>query len=485
MVEIVLVRILLVNPPRFQGIPVIREERCEITERYSVLPPYSLLQVAGVLRKHGHEVSLIDANGLNLDFSRAKELMKQSSYDALVFRFTPTTFDSDMQTGVISKEVQPKAMTAAICWTLRTLPCEVLDQASSLDFFVMHEYEAVTPALFDSLSNGRGVQGVRGIAYRENGRVVVNPAAEPIRDLDAMPLPAYDLLPSLSPYYINTPHGKPFSIMYASKGCPFSCTFCTVRRTSYKKRSAKSILNELGYLKAEFGVRTVSFFDETFTIDKKRIYELCDGIRRENLNIKWYCNTRVELVTKNLLGQMRESGCRGIAFGVESGSQQILDNVEKGNTTDEAEDAIKWAKQSGVKVYCSFIIGLPGETWDTIHQTIAFVKRTRPTSAQFNLAVPYPGTPMYEFAVKNGWVNPSLGWRQLYQHSANMPTPCLNEGELEKARKLAYRELYSDPKWLLGNVYWVLRHPEDLYIATRYLIKIVKNYLIHGMRHAH
>jgi len=478
-------RVLLVNPPRYEGIPVIREERCEITERYSVLPPYSLLQIASMLREQGHDVRLIDANGLNIDWGQTTHQMQQSSYDALIFRFTPTTFDADVRIAEISKRIQPKAFTTALCWTLRTLPREILADAPELDAYVMHEYEAVTPNLFRAMSDHNSPDQVPGVAYRDNGKLIVNPPAQAIADYDTMPLPAFDLLESLNPYHINTPHGKPFTIMYASKGCPFACTFCTVRRTSFKKKSAENIIKELKYLKSRFGLKTVSFFDETFTMDKKRILQLSEGIRADGLNVKWYCNTRVELVTKDLLQAMAKGGCRGMSFGVESGSQQILDNIQKGNTVEEAELAVRLAKEAGIKVYCSFIVGLPGETRETISETIKFIRKTRPTGAQINVAVPYPGTPMFDLAVENGWVKPALNWRDLYQHEANMQTGSLTLEELERARRTVYEQLYFNPKWFLGNVYWVLRHPEDFYLGTRYFAKVMKNYFFNQMTHAH
>lgn len=450
-----------------------------------MLPPYSLLQIAAMLREQNHEVRLIDANGLNMDWERTTQAMQRSPYDALIFRFTPTTFDADMQTAEISKKIQPNAFTAALCWTLRTLPREVLTDAPALDAYIMHEYEAVTPKLFHSLSNHDPLSGVAGVAYRNGSELVVNQPAEAIRDYDTMPLPAFDLLDSLRPYHINTPHGKPFTIMYASKGCPFACTFCTVRRTSFKKKSAETILNELEYVKSRFGVKTVSFFDETFTMDKKRILQLCEGAQKNGLNVKWYCNTRVELVTKELLQAMRKGGCRGISFGVESGSQRILDNIQKGNTVEEAKLAVKWAKEAGIKVYCSFIVGLPGETKETINETVNFIKKTRPTGAQVNVAVPYPGTPMYELAVEKGWVKPTINWRNLYQHAANMNAGSLTAEELEEARRRVYAQLYFDPKWFFGNVYWVIRHPEDFYLGIRYFVKVMKNYFFNRMTHAH
>jgi len=428
---------------------------------------------------------MIDANGCDIDLDQTKAMIQHIPYDVLVFRFTPTTFDNDMMIAAISKSINPKRHTVGICWTLRTLPRQVLQEAPDLDYYVMHEYESVTPALVQSLSSASSLSTIDGVAYRENGEIKVNRDAHPTTDWDTIPLPRFDLIPSLKPYQINTPHGKPFVIMYTSKGCPYSCTFCTVRRTSYKKRSAESILNELRYLKKSFGVRTVSFFDETFTIDRKRTMALCEAIKQENLHIRWYCNTRVELVDRILLSKMREAGCSGIAYGIESGSQRILDDVEKGNTVEEAENAIRWTKQAGIKAYCSFIVGLPGESWETVEETLRFIVRTRPTGAQFNVAVPYPGTPMYDLAVKKGWVGPSLDWRQLRQDTASMQTDSLTLSDLEEARRMAYRALYFNPRWILNNIFWVLRHPEDFYLGVRYFMKAMNNYVVHGMRHAH
>ena len=478
-------RILLVNPPRFHGIPVIREERCEITERCSVLPPYSLLQIASILRNDGHEVRLIDANGWNLSWEEVTSRIKDMKYDVLIFRFTPTTFDWDTRITSVSKKILPEALTAGICWTLRTVPEEVLWGCADLDIYIMHEYETVTPVLISAISNGEDLSMVSGIAYRVNDEVKVNSPAKPLSDWNSLPLPAYDLLPSLKNYYINTPYGSPFTIIYTSKGCPYSCIYCTVRNTKLKKRSAENILNELRYLKEKFNVKTVSFFDETFTIDKDRVIAIAEAIRREKLKIVWYCNTRVDLVDRNLLKVMYDGGCRGISYGIESGSQEILDNAKKGTTVEQAENAIRWAKEAGIKVYCSFMFGLPGENWNTVEETIRFVKRALPTGAQFNVAVPYPGTELYRIAIEKGWIKEAISWREMYQHEAAMRTDELSYEDLNKARKMAYRALYFNPKWWLQNIRHTLRHPEDFPLATKYAVKIVKNYVFHKMTHAH
>jgi len=228
----------------------------------------------------------------------------------------------------------------------------------------------------------------------------------------------------------------------------------------------------------------VSFFDETFTIDRKRVLDIVDGIREAGLKIKWYCNTRVELVDEELLAAMYRGGCRGISFGVESGSQSVIDKAEKGSTVEQAEHAIRWAKKAGIKVYCSFIMGLPGETWETVRETIAFVRRTLPTGAQFNVATPYPGTKLFD-AVYGKKAEDSSDWRKLYQYQAVAGNEALSPQDLDRARMMAYRSLYLNPRWWLQNIWHVVRHPGDFEIAAKFALKIINNFLVHGMKHGH
>ena len=192
-------RVLLVNPPRFQGISVIREERCEVIERYSVLEPYSLLQIGALLRQEGIEVRLIDLNGFKGDYSELDRVLDAFKPDAVVFRFTPTTFDHDMLTAARTKIHDPSTWTIGICWTLRTMPMSVMRQAPSLDFYVRQDYEAVVPELIDRLVKGVEVSSLGGIAFREAGGTRANLASAEVADLDLLPIPAFDLLPSLDP----------------------------------------------------------------------------------------------------------------------------------------------------------------------------------------------------------------------------------------------------------------------------------------------
>src|SRR2546426_425227 len=477
-------KVAIVNPPRFDGVSVVREERCEVTERYSVLEPYSLLQLAALLRTGGHRVRLLDANGMNRSYRDVESWLRAAPYDALVFRFTPTTFDHDLHLATLSKRIRPDARTIGLCWTLRTMPLDVLQEARDLDVYLRHEYETVGTQLVAALEDGRPLDLVPGIAFCDDGHVRVTSDARPIDDYDSIPIPAYDLLPSLDPYFISAPACRPFTIMYASKGCPFACSFYTVAKTAWKYRSANSVLEELGHLRDHYRIRTVSFFDETFTMNKKRVRELCEGIRRERIDIRWYCNTRVHLVDPDLLRTMRSAGCSGISFGVESGNQQILNSVSKQATVAQAEQAIRWAKEAHIKTYCAFILGLPGETGESAMDTIRFALRTLPNGAQFNVLAPYPGTELYETLQASGAL-PDLNWRALYQDSAVVGTDGLSKAELNRLRKLAYTKLYFSPRWWWQNLRFALESRDDFELASRYGLRVLSNYFVHGMQGSH
>ena len=180
---------------------------------------------------------------------------------------------------------------------------------------------------------------------------------------------------------------------------------------------------------------------------------------------------------------MRSAGCRGISFGIESGSQKILDTVGKNIKIDEAKEAINWAKEAKIKTFCSFILGLPGENWETIAETMRFVKETLPNSAQFNVAVPYPGTKLYNDLY--GEDAPQADFRLLYQDSAVTGTEELTPEDLNQAREAAYRALYSSGRWWGSNIKHVFSEPSDFDLAFRYALKIVNNFVFHKMKDAH
>ncbi|SNQ61516.1 B12-binding domain-containing radical SAM protein [Candidatus Methanoperedens nitratireducens] len=471
-------KVLLVNPPRFNKLSVIREERCEILEKNSVLPPYSLLQVASLLRKRGHEVSLIDANGENINYPALEKMVSGMSYGAVIFRFISATFDWDMQTATISKKYSD-APTIGICWTLGSSAKTVLNEAKNLDIYLRNEYEVVAPELIDRLSAGDKLSDVAGIAYRHEGEIKVNRDASPIQNYDDIPLPAYDLLKSFNPYYADTKHGQPFTIMYTSKGCPNSCIYCTMANTKWKARSAESVIEELRHLKQNYNIKTIMFFDEAFTINRKRVEKITQAIIDERLDIKWYCNSRVDRIDRDLLKKMKQAGCKAVCMGIESGSQKVIAGADKRISVEKSAEAIKMVKDAGIKVYCSFIFGLPGENRDTINETIEFIKRTLPTGGEFNIATPYPGTKLYEIAMEKGWITGQYDFRRMNQNKSIMRTEELTTEEIDRARKQAHYALFLNPRWWAQNIGYVIKNPEDFNLASKYAIGALKIALAH------
>jgi radical SAM superfamily enzyme YgiQ (UPF0313 family) len=468
------------------GLSVIREDRCEITDRVTTLPPYSLLQISSILRNEGHDVNLIDANGTNITYDDLKlKIYALDEFDAIIFRFTPTTYMHDMEIAKIVKYRNKRIKTIALCWTLRLFAEKVMVDLKELDVYVIGDYIPTVPKLINALKCTDNLKDVAGIVYRDGNDIIKNGIDDPDYDYNQLPLPAYDLLPSLNNYFTNTKCGMPYTIIYSSKGCPYKCIYCTVAETEWQARSTESILNEIRYLKKEYHLKSLTFFDETFTYNRDRVIEICSKLIDEKINITWYCNTRSNKVDLELLKLMRQAGCKGMSLGIESGSQTILNNAKKGTTVEQNEQAIAAAKKAGIKTYCSFMFGLPGENWDTVKETIDFVKRCRPNGAQFNVVVPYPGTKLFDMAVENKWISGDINWTKLHQHVSTMRTDDLSTEDLEKARKMAYKGLYFNPKWVIMNIAWVMRNMEDFQLAVKYYLKSMKNYVMHGMDHAH
>jgi radical SAM superfamily enzyme YgiQ (UPF0313 family) len=477
--------VVLVNPPRYKGIYVIREDRCEITERENLFPPYSLAQIAAVLREQGYGVTLIDANGLNLDLNDVRRLLDNISYDACIFRFTPTTLQDDLSVAGFVKNANKSAVTIGICWTLKSFAAEVLRETDSLDIYAIDEPLVTIPLALNALEHNEGLKEAKGLAFNENDRIVLTDPFKDKFDFDAVPMPAYDLLPPLDTYFLRGVRSTPFTTIQTSKGCPFRCTYCPVSGTRWNPRSADTVLEEIRHVRSVYNVRTVMFFDETFTLDRGRAVDICQGMIDDDLDIAWYCNTRADRIDFELLKLMKRAGCQGLSLGVESGSQEILTNARKGTTIEQNEKAIAAAKAARIKTYCSFMFGLPGEDRSTAQETIDFVKRTLPNGAQFNVVVPYPGTPLFNMAVEKKWIGKDVDWARLYQHVSTMRTDELSTEELEHTRKKAYRALYFNPRWIITNVNWVLKEPKDLSIAVGYFMHSLKNYVLHGMEHAH
>ncbi len=283
----------------------------------------------------------------------------------------------------------------------------------------MGEGDQTVVDVVETLSAGRDLAGVAGIAFRRNGRARVNEARPLIKDLDALPLPARDLLPISKYRALKVP-----CTVITSRGCPFGCIFCSAPRMfgrGVRYRSPKLVVDEIEMINRELGFQEINIVDDTFTVKESHVEAICQGIRDRGLDITWSVYSRVDTISPRVLNTMKEAGCTWVCFGLESGSQKILDTIKKRITTAKSREGVKMATESGLNVLASFILGLPGEDRETASQTVGLAKElfdTYKVSYGFHLLAPMPGTEVRERAGEYGIRILTHDWSK---YNANRP----------------------------------------------------------------
>ncbi|MCK4462869.1 MAG: radical SAM protein, partial [Candidatus Omnitrophica bacterium] len=334
---------------------------------------------------------------------------------------------------------------------------------SAVDFVISGEGEIAMKELIDALEGKRDLRSVDGLSFREDGKVHHNPIREFINNLDELGKPDWTPFPPISQYK-PLPHWhlkQPSLPMLTSRGCPFRCTFCCVNVSggTYRARSAKFVVDEIEEAVNRFGVKQISFFDPAFPMNKKIAKDICEEIIKRELHRKivWMTESRIDCVDKELLSLMKESGCRRLAFGIESGNQKILDSIRKKITLEQVRETIKNVKEAGIEIIAYFIIGFPEDTINTVNETIEFAKELDTDYVKFNIAVPYPGTEMYDYAVKTGRLR-TRDW-DIYTSFSSMTnydpvfTPeNIDVETLKKMQRKAFRSYYFRPRMILKHI---------------------------------
>ncbi len=423
---------VLINPPQNTKYPQ---------------PPLGLASIAAVLEAENYQVEILDANALPL--SKSETAREIGNVDITGITAMTPFINSAIKVAREIKKEKPGSTVIVGGAHVTVLPEETLINVPEIDIIVRGEGEETVVELYNALKSGISLQNVRGITYRDNGRVISTPIRPPIADLDSLPFPAYHLLPLLR-YKLHPPHGRklPFMAMLTSRGCPYNCIFCSkpIFGRKVRSQSPQRIASEVEYLAEKFKVKEIAFYDDIFTLDKKRIAKLAEEFKQRNLSLPWTCETRVDLVTEELLKAMKEAGCYIIAYGIESGNQTILDNLRKKITIAQVTKAIKMTHDVGIQSIGYFMLGSPGETPATIRQTIDFANYLPLDFAQFSVTIPFPGTDLYNLYLKQGIGNES--WDNFVYanlRSASAPvfeTASLSKGDLKKWSKTAYREFY-------------------------------------------
>jgi len=409
-------------------------------------PPLGLGYLAAVLEKNNFPVDVIDCQALMLSQEGFREEIKKRQPNVVGFTASTRTYNSALRIAAIAKQMHPNCVTVlggphATFWDN-----EALDECPQLDVIVRKEGENTMLELAQRIEKGKSYFDVVGTTCRKNGEIVRNPDRPYIENLDELPFPARHLWPLdvLRKY-------EDIFYLTTSRGCVYWCEFCAAVRMfgrRYRFRSAKNVGDELEFLNKTYGATQFTFCDDAFTVDQPRIEELCREIRNRGLKIKWNCGTRVDMITKELLLKMRAAGCVSVWFGVESGSQHVLNEMKKGISTEQTIRAINWVRELGLKPVPNVLIGFPGETEESAWRTIKFAEKISPDEvAFFNIATPLPGTPMFDRVKENGWLR--IFDFDMYDCATPIfETPTLTMKELENLYQKAFQSFYFRPTYV-------------------------------------
>ncbi|MFH0802674.1 MAG: radical SAM protein [bacterium] len=447
-------KVLLVNPPSVNGVRVVREGRCMQRQDgwTAAWPPLSLAYCASVLRKSGIEAALRDCIIEKIDFESLKEVIRDFKPDLLVINTATFTIEGDLSVARLAREIFPGVHAAAMGIHVTALPDESFRAEPMLDYIIRGEPEETVRDLALAIQEGRDPLEVKGISFRIGGVVKHNSDRPFIGDLDALPFPAWDLV-DLDDYR-EPLSGERILLISPGRGCPYGCSFCagkTYYGSKVRLRSPKNIADELAWDGTQFGVRNFLFWIESFTINRDHVLALMDEIISRKLDIRFICNSRVADVDREMLFKLKKAGCWMIAFGIESGNQEILDSMKKATLLPQAKKAVLMSHEAGLKVVGHCIIGVPGESVKTIKQTMALVRTLRLDYVQYYCCVPFPGSDLYREALEKGWINTDR-WDGFEQSYSVMDLPNLDSRNVMKWRKKAFLRFYLSP----GTVFRIL-----------------------------
>jgi len=428
--------VTLVNPPYPQD-----------AHQHPPFTPLGLGYLAAVLEKNGYKVDVIDCQALNISFEEAKSELSKRKPDIVGLTSTTLTYKSALKIIKIAKEVCPNCLTLLGGVHVTFWDKEALHECPQLDIVVRKEGENTFLELIQRLEADKSFDDVLGITYRKNGKTVKTEDRPYIEDLDSLPFPAHHLWPldRLKKY------GSIMFPLMTSRGCVFWCEFCSAVRMfgrKFRMRSAKNVVDEMEYLHNTYGTDTFTFYDDAFTVDQSRVEEICRELHARNLKLTWDCGTRVDMVTKELLQKMKNAGCIAVWFGVEAGSQKVIDAMGKGFTANKTKRAFKAAKEVGLITIASVVFGFPGETRESAMQTVKLVEEIDPDDIGYYIATPYPGTPMADYVKKMGWIKVT-DFDKYDTATPIFELPTMSMQEVREIREQAFHRFYLRPRYIL------------------------------------
>ncbi|MBD6956155.1 MAG: radical SAM protein [Thermoplasmatales archaeon] len=434
-------RILFISPPTDSAIKNIIG---------TTGPPLGLAYLASIARNRGFDARIIDSIAEDLTFDDVRKIINQYSPDIVGITSTTSMMPDAYQVAKITKEISRDIITIIGGPHVTFVPKLTLQESRDIDYVVKGEGEIAFSGILDVVEKKREKKEVLGIAYREKDEIRENPPQPLIKDVDSIPEPAWDLLP-MEKYEIDNVQ---FGTVMTSRGCPYNCIFCSSSLQfgkQWRGHSVERVIEELKTLRYKYNKREIEFLDDTFTLNMKRAIELTKRIYDEGLDIRWSGSARVNLFNDEIAKYMKRSGAHTVYFGIESGSQKILDFIGKGITLDLARLSVSKANNAGLNTLGSFIIGFPDDTVRDVKTTIKFSKKVGVTVAQFTIATPYPGTRLWDYVIERGLLL-TMNWRKFTTLSPVIKLKNFTSDQILKWLSWAYISFYVRPLYLIRDL---------------------------------
>ncbi|MBF0233852.1 MAG: B12-binding domain-containing radical SAM protein [Desulfamplus sp.] len=444
--------VLLIRPP----------DPLQHVQLLSHTKPMNLAYLAAYLREHGIDVWLVDYEISLFEEKNFIRLVKDRGPSIIGVSCMTPTIKNGAQICALAKKVSDKIVTVVGGPHANGLPVQTMEEFSVFDYLVYGEGEVTLLELCHLVLDGGDAGGINGLVYRDGDSLVKNNPRGLIKNLDAIPFPARDLVEfdTQSGHFVRGFTNKILSTeLFTSRGCPIGCSFCAIQTTFGKTvrfRDLSYVEEEIRQFKDEYAFNHVVVADDTFTLRPDRVLELCDIFKRTGIT-SWNCDTRVSTVSREMLLEMKKSGCQKVAFGVESGSQRIMDLVGKKITVEKVEHAVNWAKEAGIKhIEGNFIIGAhPSETIEDIEKTEKLIRSLPWTFVSVTVIVPYPGTEVYAQMKQNDCLDDDLDWQDfvMFGKKPKWRTEHFSADELVRIQKSLTRKFYLNPKYILKQLF--------------------------------
>jgi len=453
-------KVMVLNPPSRYAKNVVRDlfYGCWCKGKRiaaAKFPPSTLLYIATILKNEGHEIVFLDTQSSDKDMEYVKAVVKRRKPEAIIIPTSTMSFREDVETLKELKNIG-NATTMAYGSHVTFLPKISLEE-TGLDFIVMREPEYIIRDLINALSRGSDPKKIRGVGFRENGKKKINEAYPFIQNLDELPFPDRSYIKDFS-YFNPLVKRIPWITAITSRGCPGRCNFCTSPSfygSTLRARSPENVVDEMEEI-AGMGYKEIFYRDETFTANRQRVERICELIRKRGIDISWICSARVGTVDRGLMIKMKNAGCHMLRFGVESGVQRILDNINKGIRIDMTRKTFKWANEIGMETHAHVMIGCVGDTMDTVNHTIRFIREIEPTTATFGAFTPFPGTEVFDMVkekvpeIEDGTACDLSKIHTIGFHSYVFTE--LTDKEIGLMVKEAYKRFYLRPGYILNRM---------------------------------